>query len=337
MNAPDDKAFEEYLGRTSQVSQRYRELQANEVPAALDEKILAQARTALTQPTAVPHELESVRGKRRRLMQWGVPTALAASALLVVSIVVRSGMQRDSAPFPQTPAAPQPAAKAEESAATPEQNGVVIIAPPRDAVTEFSSLAPSEQEREAAIARQQRADAERVQAESTRAQGYRANAESAMLSRRSVAAPAVAAPEAAAPPSPAPAAEASQSVEIAGQAAAAAPAPAVRDAANPFEVAPQSPTQQAEAKQVAGQQLDELVMRPAHPAGPHNTVTGNSSSGTTDAELESLHSDPPAWLEHIRQLRRDGRPTAANREWQEFRKRYPDYAVAETDLARGRN
>ena len=75
----------------------------------------------------------------------------------------------------------------------------------------------------------------------------------------------------------------------------------------------------------------------AHPSGPRDTVPANS--GTTSgepSETERLHDDPQAWLEHIRELRREGRPIRANREWRQFSKQYPDYEVAETDLARGK-
>jgi len=101
-----DRDLAEYLGGNSQVSQRYRTLAeaADEaVPPELERRILAQARHAVAPDApaeAVPSDgradgLAALRGKRRRLLRWSVPTALAASLVLVVSIVMRSGVEHE--------------------------------------------------------------------------------------------------------------------------------------------------------------------------------------------------------------------------------------------------
>ena len=51
---------------------------------------------------------------------------------------------------------------------------------------------------------------------------------------------------------------------------------------------------------------------------------------TRDAE----QSDPELWLEEIRDLRRAGKVADADREWQAFRKSFPDFRVADDDIAR---
>ena len=46
--------------------------------------------------------------------------------------------------------------------------------------------------------------------------------------------------------------------------------------------------------------------------------------------------DPETWLEHIRELRRDGKQEDADREWKSFLEKYPGHVVSETDLARSK-
>lgn len=87
MTEPYDKSLDEYLRRESPVSQRYRELDADDVPPRLDAAVLAQARAAVAN-----------RGLRKPAwVKWGAPLALAASAVLAVAIVLDVGV-RDEAP-----------------------------------------------------------------------------------------------------------------------------------------------------------------------------------------------------------------------------------------------
>lgn len=46
------------------------------------------------------------------------------------------------------------------------------------------------------------------------------------------------------------------------------------------------------------------------------------------------YSDPEAWLQDIRQLRKDNKQQQADLEWRRFRAAFPDYEVAATDTAR---
>lgn len=339
MNAPiDDKELEEYLGRRSRVSGHYRDLGTAEVPAHLDELILHEARTAV----AKPDDLARVREKRRRLMQWGIPATLAACSLLVISIVIRSGLRHEVLPaevrgVEQTAAAPSVAAKAIPDEQAKEEQGVVLIAPPRDAVTEFSSLAPAP----ANVAAQARADRERDAAERIRAQSIAVHAQRAqelLKSSLEVAQPhalesagAAAEPQSAPPPAPVPV-------------AAAVPAAADADASQKRAAVQQSAAvahQDTRARE-EDDSLDEILVtglqRQSATArsGPRGTVP-QSSGGDVSAEQwenEQMRAHPEQWLEHIRQLRRDGKSRAADREWKAFREQYPAHVVAEDDLAR---
>lgn len=311
MSSPDDKAFDEYLGRASRVSQRYRALEVDAVPAHLDAKILARAADALARES---DELSRVRNKRRRLLQWSVPAAVAASALLVVSIVIRSGTQHEiasvSVPVP-VPATSSPrmdgqAAKP-EFADKQESPAVVMIAPPRDAVTEFSSLGRSSAT--GSTARSDLSDS--------------ANREQALvrgLTSMSQPEPIVPAP-AAAPPPPV--------------------AARVREEASLAERSAQRVTQTAqvsEEKRTARQsELEQVVVTSSRPAAVvQDSPMAVSVFESEELSVARLHENPEDWLEHIRELRRDGEDDAADREWKEFQETWPDHPVAETDTARGK-
>jgi hypothetical protein len=103
----NDEEFNEYLGRESQVSQHYRELLDRSVPPLLEQRILQQARTArAARKPATP-----------RWLQWGAPLAVAASALLAVTILLRSTPDDLALKAPATqPAAESPAAVSSEAA-----------------------------------------------------------------------------------------------------------------------------------------------------------------------------------------------------------------------------
>ncbi|HMN46048.1 MAG TPA: hypothetical protein PKE27_15830 [Povalibacter sp.] len=290
MSTPsDDKAFDDYLERRSQVSQAYRALSSDDVPAQLDQQILAQARAALA--GSAGDELAQVRAKRRRLMRWGVPAAIAASALLVVSIVIRSGVEHEVRSTDFSPAAkPAPAAvpampqqmpeKKQEAVGATAADSVVMIAPPRDAVTEFSSYArtPSREDK--------------------------------MPEQPVIETPAIAP---AAPPPPQVAA-----MQERTQAAAA--------------------SREREVQQAVAARRQEAARAAAIAPAAAMSRSVAESANVADSALNvaRLHADPDDWLEHIRQLRRDGQQAAADREWQEFQETYPDHPVAETDLARAK-
>lgn len=327
----DDKALDEYLSGRSQISQRYRALadDAREiVPPELDRHILAQARDAVAQAEAAPvDELTQLRTKRRRLMQWGVPAALAASAVLVISIVIRSGVQHDvqvvqqrSLPAPASPAAPPPAEPASRQAtAANTQDGAVTIAPSENAVTELAPLAPPP-----VVAAKEASSAKRMVPS----------------------------------PAPAPLRETSKSEQgpaSAQSAASVAKTAPIRQRIEQRAAAAAPPTDsQREAAAAELRTEDERAGLPEAAAAPAvrqppSTVTSDALSvpapgavaspqlSSEKPESAALHADPQRWLEHIRELRKNGKSAEADSDWKEFRTRYPDYPVAETDAARSKS
>lgn len=136
-----ESEFDEYLRRESAVSQRYAELGGRSVPAALDERILKQAREARAKPAAAPPP-------RWRL--WGAPLAIAASALLAVTVLLRTTPEqrlaapqrpasvemRAAAPAPESPLVESDAASADvpamEAAAPPAAASAEPAPSPRD-------------------------------------------------------------------------------------------------------------------------------------------------------------------------------------------------------------
>jgi len=87
-NAIDDKELNEYLSSDTQYSQRYRAIPADDVPSRIDRLVLAQA-------SATPNKIAARQSQSRSLGFWmriGAPIALAASVVLVVSIVIKSGL-----------------------------------------------------------------------------------------------------------------------------------------------------------------------------------------------------------------------------------------------------
>jgi len=88
-NAIDDKELNEYLSGDTQYSQRYRAIPTDDVPMEMDKLLLAQA-------SGMPNKAAKPQSRSRSLGFWmrvGAPVALAASVVLVVSIVIKSGLQ----------------------------------------------------------------------------------------------------------------------------------------------------------------------------------------------------------------------------------------------------
>lgn len=313
----EDRVLDEYLSGKSQVSQHYRGLEADDVPAHLDDRILAQARAAVAAPV---DELAGVREKRRRLMRWSIPAALAASALLVVSIVIRTGPQQEG--FGLAPrGAPQPARQmAQPQAATESENSVVLITPPRDATTESPVLGlPS------VSSQTRKQQAEQAQANSITAHAERAR-EAIYDEPLAITAPAPAAAPAevplAPPPAPALAREDDEDEYVARADRASADQQLAATA--------QEQRSDAAARQSVAASAGQEFKR-AQPAAAAHTPASAISADALAREL-----NPDAWLEHIRQLRRDGKSEDADQQWRAFREKYPDHIVSETDLARSK-
>jgi hypothetical protein len=71
-------------------------------------------------------------------------------------------------------------------------------------------------------------------------------------------------------------------------------------------------------------------------AGARNSVSAGALAGESRpvSDDQAERADPEGWLEDIRILRRDGKSEEADREWLHFRAAFPDFHVADDDIAR---
>ena len=88
----EDSEFDLYIGRSSRLSEQYRELGSESPPGDLDAAVLSMARAA-DQLRKAPVS-ESYIG-------WMAPVAFAATVILVFSVVLQIVMRTESAPAPQ--------------------------------------------------------------------------------------------------------------------------------------------------------------------------------------------------------------------------------------------
>lgn len=314
MSEPTDiKALDEYLKRDSEVSERYRELGSDDVPPELDRRVLAAARDAVANEGA---------SRSRSWLRWSAPVALAASFVLVVTVVLEGGLQQpqiaqeqdraEAAPRPS--AEPAGAASADKANATDERKLVDELRKQQDAVSSYN-VAP-------------------VQNAPPPAREF-APSPPAALAPPAPSASSVAKTEAERMKPAAPAQEVvvtGDRLRSSGQEAAAPVTTIKQDDLAAAASAPEADS---------STQLEEVVMTGARrratgrTAGPRNTVSTQSFRNDRPASDEQAdRSDPKAWLEEIRQLRRDGKTADADREWLRFLEAYPNFPVANDDLAR---
>jgi len=344
LDAVDDAALNEYLRRDSAVSQRYRELDAAEVPAALDQAVLAQAKAAVTDKKV---------SRWRGVTRWSAPLALAASVVLVVSIVLQPSMQNEmsrtaapmAVPLPKatrseqydSAAASAPEAKKEGSRedAAAEKTPVTIVAPDQlstaPPAAQLMLPAPSPAQMPAPVPELPSKSQEKAKQSVTGSSNS-----SGFLQRQ--APPQAIAP--AAPPPPAEAAAPNGNRAISSQAIASEPA------LDEFRV-----TARRRESERANADLSEVIVtgakrqpQPGTGAGPRGTVlpsnegaaaAGKSFDGPLDKPFDP--SQPDSWLDYIRRLRAQGEASRADAEWSRFRKQYPDFNVDKSDAARPAN
>jgi hypothetical protein len=330
----DDKALEEYLAGSSAVSRRYRELGADEVSPELDRLVLQRARTAVTRPT-----------RTQSWRRWSVPVALAASVVLVVAILLEPGVREQAevqtsqvtAPSSTPPTGMMLERKSEIAR---EGRGLdhltdAVPPPPREDVVQ---IAPRVIPESPALA-VPRATVPTQEATTTAKRAAQVDTRGSPLAAASVApetymnmpAPEVRAePQHNAVPAPAEArrADAAASRERDAQESqdlsevvvtGMRRAPAGASGAGPRNSVPRQTSYRIEEEAAAGQ----AASAPA-PAAATQSPAAQSTP----------HDDPARWLEAIRQLRKDGKVREADQEWERFRAAFPDYAVAESDLAR---
>lgn len=320
----EDEVFDAYLGRESEVSKRYRALGADEVPAALDRSVLAQARAAVADKMALPR-------KRPAWTRWTAPLALAASAVLVVSIIMRSGTQHEVS-MRDVGVIERKYAEAPASS-----DGSVTENAERDAVAGEAGKSL-----QAPAALPPAAQAMELAAPST---VDKKSSERRVLKRQedsSVAAPAGEVGS----PMPEPAAQ--SAVEVASPPSVVPSAePRAADAAVAGNRSTAPVDKQSRVN--AGDDLSEIVVtaqlrvrRPDAGVGPRGSIPPPVAASEPEAEeanaskleKQRRENNPGDWLEHIRKLRLERKEREADREWRRFLDAYPHYPVDAKDAAR---
>lgn len=293
MTEPTDKQLpdaqlDEYLKGDSDVSRQYRSLHSAAVPSELDLRVLREAEAAV-----------KPRSSRARpaWVRWTAPLAVAASAVVVLSIVVETGL-RDETTVMQAPASVEMMKRRDHA------EGAVADPPPAEAKAE----APAPVYIEPVAPEAPVADMAIVVPE--------------------VASPAPApafVPEPAPPP---PAAAAPEADAFARQSANSVAAEAKEDerssdaaAAAGIQASVAEAERQLQAVTSAKRAREEV--RAVMP-----------SRSAISVELKRTYTDPEQWLKDIRQLRKDNKQAEADAEWQRFHAAFPNYPVAETDTAR---
>jgi hypothetical protein len=335
----DIKALDEYLkaNGSSDISQRYRELDREDVPPELDRRVLEAARAAV----------DDARPSRSWL-RWSAPVALAASLVLVVTVVIESGVQKDATIATQAPAAElkrdtgglEPASvrvQAEQDRSYRQSVPQLPAEPAQFVPEEPVMIAPVEAYSSAAIAEPAPAPASAAppaslaKAESQRTfnaafEEVRVNAKA--LDDQSQALPVTT--------------DSSVADSGGGQFAAEQPVPQLAGSVD--AVAARKEVLRAQAQANDSSDASEVSVTGARTrratgrtAGPRNTISGAGALSSETRPADSAEqSDPEKWLEDIRELRRAGKTAVADREWQHFRSVFPDFSVAADDIARKR-
>src|SRR5690606_31048023 len=138
--AADEQQLDEYLKGDSSVSRQYRELPGAEVPAELDRIVLRQAADAV----------QTLSTGRPAWMRWKAPLAVAASAVLVLSIVIETGPKDETAQVMSDLSVAVSARKAEQAlesdrigGATEETAGGEAIVSGQAAPVQAPAMAPA--------------------------------------------------------------------------------------------------------------------------------------------------------------------------------------------------
>lgn len=305
----DSKALEEYLKGGSEISQRYREIGADEAPPELDRCVLEQARAAIAQDK---------RERSRSLLRWSAPVALAASVVLVLAVVMEGGVQREAVFATKTVAKPTTSPQASDDSPMQDMAPAEQPAPEMLETPKVAAKSPPA----GAIARERAAVL--VPEE------VRVTAKAARRGEEPQSAPAVVTmPE-------------TERTSVA-QLDSVRPVPAPPSSLTGSPSANQSARQEADGRQYESGDLAEVAVTgsrvrraPPRSAGPRDTIAQRSFGGDEqDAAAASApeHEDPEQWLEEIRELRRAAKADEADREWQRFRAAFPDYQVRDDDIA----
>jgi hypothetical protein len=129
-----DPELEDYFKRESDVSRRYRELEADDVSPQLDAAVMAQARAAIEPRKRTP-----------TWMKWAAPLALAASAVMAIAIVLEVGVEDEvRMPAPQVERTTKASAARQGDVSTKlEPAPEAASIPPQSAIRQAPIAAPA--------------------------------------------------------------------------------------------------------------------------------------------------------------------------------------------------
>lgn len=296
----DEQQLDEYLKGDSSVSRQYRQLQNAEVPAELDRLVLRQAEDAVKD--------RSTRA-RPAWVRWSAPLAVAASAVVALSIVMQTGLRDETVTAVsarQVPQATMQADREDDESKQAEEAGFSEKAAPLSAPGELQSptFAPAVP------------PPPPVQADGP--------ASAVNAASRPVPRPVTQSRRAAPPPAPARPATSGQSIarsaEIASRELQA--------------MAMESQFQEEHDAQEQSDAAADNVASDRREEGRTTLVTTGSRRINVETPAAPQYSDPEDWLKDIRELRKANKQEEADREWQRFRAAFPNHAVADTDAAR---
>ncbi len=300
-----DREFEQYLEGGSHLSDAYAGLPPAEPPAYLDYAIRAEAHSVVgeraSRVRARTRDRDALRGWSV-WQKWTMPLSMVAMLVVVVLVglelpyMPREALAPGPAPQAAPPAAPQ------------------AIAPPP-----IVSTAPAMKQKagSGAMADNMKQEAAgRVMADKKPAAPAQPLQEH-FETRATGAAPA----EVGQAQKPAPAPQAAPSPAAEMQAQPTAPA-AMEAAPAAMEAAPAAAMEAAPARRMKAAPAPAAV-------APSAAATASVPAARAPASGLAQTARPQAWLEHIRQLRRNGQRAEAKTELAAFRKRYPDYSIPE--------
>jgi hypothetical protein len=300
----DDKALDDYLSGQSPESARYQRMKANEVPLELDRLVLEQSR---------------VLRQKRPMWQLIAPSlAVAATAVLTLSIVMRDRVESPANVKSDVAAAAPPAVVPKLEASEPIP---MIQSPPVDASSKLKEGEVQQPSSDVGLAEsvellrsERRSEREKKSIEANVAVAP-AFAPAPKEERAAVTAiqPATTAPPVESPPISArePEAFASASRET-----LEANASAARD------------------KEVETMQRSKASDRLQDRAGSSAAAEAKKAAPARAESAPVRTRDPMGWLQEIRQLRIEGRRADADAEWKKFVAAYPTVDVPKDDPAR---
>jgi hypothetical protein len=346
-----DEAFEIYLKRRSVFPEALDE--EPEPPAALDQRVLDQARKAIRAQAAPDH------GKQQmaRAPRWAMPVALAATILLCLSVVLNISLNTNRpAPNPQRMSAARVAAQKKVAGLTASAPAVAAApapiappeaaaaAPPAQAATAAPSAPPAQVATAAPSAPPALATTAAPSAPPALAAAAAPSAPPAQVATAAPSAPpaqiATAAPSA--PPAMAAAAAPSVPARAIAPASGAAREPssatygeATAQAATggvPLVASRSAADNSATLERRADADASTSATTPGASAGDRQTAEAENSGYVTRQAARAAAAgphptDPKVWLQQIDALRAAGKIDQANTEMHRFRAAFPGYVA----------